>query len=358
MTRLATGRRLAAAVLCLLFSAGPTLADSKLAVNKVKGALSVMVLGSGGPMATSSGRASAGYLIFTDGKPRILMDCGGGAFQRLAKSGADVKDLDTVLLSHLHIDHMSDLPAIIKTVYFHARAANVAGTMPGGHTNPIQIYGPAANGVGPFPASSDFVDSHFNNATGLERYLNSFATLIGGGEFHYSATNISPNWQEYNPSIWDDGHGVMITAVGVNHGPVPALAFRIDYKGHSIVYSGDTSSKAVDALGNPLPNGGNMVELARDADLLIYDTAITDDQPSALPGDALFFQLHTTPTRMGQVAAQAQVKKLLLSHLTPVTEPNLAEVKHRIRDQGFTGKIRAARDLMVIDLSQHDNDED
>lgn len=53
--------------------------QKKLAVNKVKGDLSVMVLGSGGPMATASGRASASYLIFADGKPRILMDVGGGA---------------------------------------------------------------------------------------------------------------------------------------------------------------------------------------------------------------------------------------------------------------------------------------
>lgn len=48
--------------------------DHDLAVNEVKGALSVMVLGSGGPVAMANGRASAGYLIFVDGKPRILMD--------------------------------------------------------------------------------------------------------------------------------------------------------------------------------------------------------------------------------------------------------------------------------------------
>ena len=63
----------------------------KLAVDKVKGPLSVMVLGSGGPIATSSGRASASYMIFTDGQPRILMDIGGGAFQRLAASGLNIK---------------------------------------------------------------------------------------------------------------------------------------------------------------------------------------------------------------------------------------------------------------------------
>ena len=52
--------------------------DDDLAVSEVEGSLSVMVLGSGGPIATAEGRASAGYLICTDGKPRILMDVGGG----------------------------------------------------------------------------------------------------------------------------------------------------------------------------------------------------------------------------------------------------------------------------------------
>ena len=113
----------------------------KLAVNKVKGDLSVMVLGSGGPVATEQGRASASYLIFVDGEPKILMDAGGGAFQRLAASGVNVKDLEIILLTHLHIDHMGDLSPIVKTVYFHNRAFNLAnpGTFPPGRTTPFQI---------------------------------------------------------------------------------------------------------------------------------------------------------------------------------------------------------------------------
>ncbi|MBL1276475.1 MAG: hypothetical protein COB30_010330 [Ectothiorhodospiraceae bacterium] len=56
-----------------------------LAINNVSGDLSVMVLGSGGAIATKKGRASSGYLIFTDGKPRILMDVGGGTLPVLLK---------------------------------------------------------------------------------------------------------------------------------------------------------------------------------------------------------------------------------------------------------------------------------
>ncbi|HKJ09548.1 MAG TPA: MBL fold metallo-hydrolase, partial [Gammaproteobacteria bacterium] len=66
-------------------------------VNQVRGPLSVMVLGSGGPMAFAGGRASAGYLIFVDGTPRILMDMGGGTFKSLAMSGANIHTVDLML---------------------------------------------------------------------------------------------------------------------------------------------------------------------------------------------------------------------------------------------------------------------
>jgi len=73
------------------------------------GELSVQILGSGGPVANAGGRASAAYMIFTDGTPRILMDVGGGSFQRLAETGININDMDHILLSHLHLDHTVSL---------------------------------------------------------------------------------------------------------------------------------------------------------------------------------------------------------------------------------------------------------
>lgn len=321
--------------------------DDDLAVNEVEGALSVMVLGSGGPIATAAGRASAGYLIFTDGKPRVLMDVGGGTYQRLAKSGVNVKDLDTVLLSHLHIDHTGDLSSVIKTIYFHN---NLAGT---GRKSPVNIYGPAANGatfpfpppnhkIVQYPDTSDYVDGFYAMPDGVERYLNIFATAISGGasKFSYTANDLDSTVPgAVEQEVVNTADGLRIIAIAVDHGPVPALAFRIEYKGHSIVYSGDTGSR-----------GPNMETIARNADLLIYDTAITDD----LPPNPLFHILHTSPTRIGEVAHAANVKKLVLSHITPVTDPRLEAVKSVIRDQGYTGEIKKAKDLKVYNLGDDD----
>lgn len=368
--RIAIILSLTAAVFCSVALADP---GGKLPVDKVKGDLSVMVLGSGGPLATTSGRASAGYLIFVDGEPKILMDCGGGTYLRLGQSGADIKDLEIVLLSHLHIDHMGDLDAIIKDMYFQNRVANTTPQpidFPYGRTEPFTVYGPDANdktfedAAGAlvqdlvdlndpktlqYEATSSFVHDHFNVNDGLDRYLHIFSQMISGGIFKYDTVDVAPGWQgdisDLSPHVIYDEDGLVITAVGVNHGPVPALAFRIDYNGKSIVYSGDTSSV-----------GTHMISLSQDADLVIYDAAITDTLPNSSPRDRAFFLLHTTPSRMGQVATAANVKTLVLSHLTPNTEPNIGEMKKSIKAQGYTGKIKVAEDLKVFNVGK-DNKE-
>src|SRR5277367_1882209 len=73
----------------------------------------VAVLGSGGP--SSDGRGASSYLVFVDGAARILVDAGPGAFLRLGEMGIDLTPLDTVLLTHLHIDHAGDVPGVVKS---------------------------------------------------------------------------------------------------------------------------------------------------------------------------------------------------------------------------------------------------
>ncbi len=304
--------------------------------------LSVMVLGSGGPSAHRTGRASAGYLIFVDRKPRILLDAGGGTYQRLAASGANIKDLELVLLSHLHVDHTADLSSMIKTMYFHNRSAKTF------RKSPIEIIGPAANGkpfppafsqaaVPQYPATSEYVDGHYHINRGVQRYLHVFAPAISGGEFKYISKDVVADVALPMQTIHEKD-GLVVKSIGVIHGPVPSLAYRIEYKGKVLAYSGDTSSKT-----------NNMVSIAKNADLLIYDTAIMDALPNG-PKDKVFFALHTTPTRMGKLATKAGAKVLMLSHITAVTGPRLTQVKKLVEAQGFSGRIEAARDLAIVNL--------
>lgn len=308
----------------------------------VERGLSLMVLGSGGPAAHRTGRASSGYLVFIDRKPRILLDAGGGSFQRLAASGANIKDLDLILLSHLHIDHTADLSSMIKTVYFHNRSAGVF------RQKPIEIIGPAANGkpfpstfskarVAQYPSTSEFVAGHYDINRGVERYLHALVPAISGGEFRYIVRDVVSDVTLPMQTVYEKD-GLIVKTIAVIHGSAPALAYRIEYKGKVLVYSGDTSSRT-----------DNVSKIAKAADLLVYDTAIMDKLPDG-PKDRVFFALHTTPTRIGQVALQARAKTLLLSHITTVTGPRLAQVKQRIRDQAYTGRIETARDLGVYNL--------
>lgn len=353
--------------------------SGKTALQKVKGELSVMVLGSGGPVATAEGRASAGYLIFTDGKARILMDVGGGTYQRLAQSGTNIKDLDIVLLSHLHADHTGDLTSVMKTIYFHNNLARSAAAQKGvilpGRTAPINIYGPAVtslppgpgvtypNGVPVYPGTADYIDHHYSIPKGgVEQYLKAFVFGISDddgpmgnnkqpvSEFFYTGNDLSSSVPFASiQTVLSEPDGLVVKAIAVDHGPVPAVAFRIEYKGRSVVYSGDTGTKGIgpNQLGKE-----NMEKISAGADLLIYDTAVMELGDA--PPNPLFHVLHTQPSLIAGVAINAGVKTLVLSHLTPVTSPRVDEIEDIIEAAGFEGEIKAAKDLKVYNLSDDD----
>jgi ribonuclease BN (tRNA processing enzyme) len=236
---------------------------------------------------------------------------------------------------------------MIKNIYFQNRLAKTTRTV----DEPVRIFGPAANGA-PFPGTtipqypdtSAYADGYYAMPNGVERYLNLFATAITGdipsgpSKFAYTTTDLPSNVAgTIAPVIVVDEGGLLITAIPVDHGPVPAVAYRIDYKGHSIVYSGDTGTHAGKA---------NMIAIADNADLLIYDTAVTNEEPAY----GLFHVLHTNPSLMGEVASAADVKKLVLSHITVITDPRLDIVKDEIKAAGYSGKIKAASDLKVYNL--------
>src|SRR5271155_5263843 len=109
-----------------------------------KPSLEVVVLGSGGPRPF--GRGGSSFIVVIDGQPRILVDAGPGAFLRIGELDLDLDKVDTVLLTHLHIDHSADLAA-----FFNARGLTSDGPIA------YHIFGPDAAGL--FPKTSHFVDS-------------------------------------------------------------------------------------------------------------------------------------------------------------------------------------------------------
>lgn len=274
--------------------------------------LDFVVLGSGGPRST--GRAASSFLVAVDGVPRILVDAGPGAFVRLGESGLMTEGLDTILLTHLHVDHAGDVPAIVKS-------RDLSGEGPLG----FRIVGP--DGRGPYPSTSAFVARLFG-PEGAFAYLPSFRN-----ELRIQPVDLPADVDAPPRRVLED-HGVTISSVAVDHGDVPSVAYRIEREGHAVVVTGDLASKR-----------SHIEDLARGADMLVYDTAVLD--PPGSPHG--LYELHTPPMRIGEIAARADVKHLVLAHLPPLVEQHEKEVLASIQST-FRGDVRFATDCMHLPL--------
>jgi ribonuclease BN (tRNA processing enzyme) len=270
--------------------------------------IAAQVLGSGGPELQDK-RAMSSYLVWLSGQARVLVDAGGGSALRFGESGAQMSQLDVILFTHLHVDHSADFPALIKSSWFEDRKAA------------LPIYGPPGNEY--FPATKTFVSDFFGDH-GVYGYLSEL--LVPGEEGSYK---MQPHdvVAESTPVVAFRNGDLTASAVRVIHGGVPALAWRIEAGGKVIVFSGDTNG-----------DGEGLVRLAGNADLFIAHNAV----PEGVTG--IERRLHMPPSVIGQIAANAHVKNLVLSHRMLRTlgkeEQTLSEIRER-----YSGPVTFANDL-------------
>jgi len=274
-----------------------------------------MVLGSGGPGA--AGRAASCHLVLIDGSARILVDAGPGAFARLGEAKLSLADTDIVLLTHLHVDHAGELPGLFKS-----RAVS------GGDSVVFTVWGPAGTGErhqgAYFPSTSRFLDLLFGTK-GAFAYLRDFAAPISL-QAHDIPAKVEPNPVS---QVILSKNGLVITAIAGHHGDAPAVIYRIDYAGKSITFSGD-----IDAKGLP-----GLRAIARGSDLLVFNSVVLDP-----PGSReILYTLHTPPRAIGELARDAGVHSLLLSHISPAVEENQDTVLESIR-RSFQGPVSLAAD--------------
>src|SRR5438105_3728912 len=186
--------------------------------------VAVQILGSGGP-AIDRDRASTSYLLWIGAQARILVDIGGGAFLRFGQAQAKLSDLSLVAISHLHPDHVSDLPALLWLSH-QARK------------DPLPIVGPSGNDAAPsFPS---FLSRLFDEKNGafqvLGPTLGAPQDKTGGGiRLDVGVVDV----MKAEPSTVFDREGVTVTALGIPHGNLPTLAYRVQTRGVSIVFSSD-----------------------------------------------------------------------------------------------------------------------
>jgi ribonuclease BN (tRNA processing enzyme) len=276
--------------------------------------LAMQVLGSGGPEVEDK-RASTSYLIWENGRARVIVDAGGGSALRFGESGAKMSQVDVFLFSHFHVDHSSDFPALVFSSWF------------GDRKRPLPIFGPSGNRI--MPSTTEFVHDLFSDPHGAWRYLSEMVEPNPEGTYELQPHNVAPSSA---PVLVFRNVDMVVYAVSVVHGPFPALAWRVEISGRRIVFSGDTDGE-----------GQGLTQLASNADIYVAHNAV----PEGATG--LERRLHMPPSVIGTIAANAHVKQLVLSHRMLRTLGKEGQTQTEIRRR-FSGPILFANDLNCFPL--------
>lgn len=267
------------------------------------------VLGSGGPEI--DGRASTSYLLYIDKKARLLVDMGSGSMLRFEQSGAKLKDLEAIVLTHLHIDHSVDLPSYVKAGYFSYRKQK------------LDIIGPFGNEY--FPSINEFLENLFGK-NGAFRYMKDILTNKSNS-FQIVPVEIAQN--KFFTKIYKD---FKLTLLSVNHGFIPALALKIEVDNKIIVISGDTNNA-----------NKHLNKLSKNANLLIAHHAISNLDTGFAT------KLHMRPSDIADIASELNIKTLLLTHRMKRTI-GLEDESLKVIRKKFKSKVIFAEDRMKVKL--------
>ena len=294
--------------------------------------LQVVICGSGSPLPDAT-RAAACTAVIAGGE-FVLVDSGPGSWEVLDLANLPIGQVSAVLLTHFHSDHIGGLGEAITQSWIAGRA------------QPLAVYGPegverVVAGFGEAYAQ----DVNYRVAHHGEAYM---PRAAAGAEAHVVALGDEPN---ASATVFER-NGLKVTMFRVDHDPVrPAVGYRFDFAGRSVVVSGDTAKSTC------------LVEHAKGADVLIHEAlertliarAIAAakrlglERQAKLAGDIPDY--HTSPVEAAEVARDAGVSELVLTHLVP--SPNNF-LTRRIFLAGvadvFKGKVVIAEDGMRISL--------
>ena len=215
----------------------------------------------------------------------------------------------------MHVDHSADLAAYIKGSYFTSRKAN------------LPLYGPAANDL--MPSTSHYLQRLLGDK-GVFAYLNDYVNKRTDADYKVVATDV-PLIQGQT-FAYPLGNDIIAKATFVHHGPVAAIAWRVELADCSIVFSGDMNNQ-FDVLSS----------FANKADILVANNAVPDNASGAA------LNLHMTPSTIAKIAKQAQVSQLVLSHFMNRTLPIQKETLGII-SQKYRGPIMLATDGLIVNL--------
>jgi ribonuclease BN (tRNA processing enzyme) len=331
----------------------------------------LVLLGTAGgplPSPTRSGIAQAVVV----GDRTYLVDCGSGVTRQLRRARL-LRNLRRVLITHLHSDHTCDYfnvfllgwPVLQWNPPVHVFGPGPAGGVPSFPTDApghgVSVHEPDD----PTPGLETLTRAQFRahaydiNVRMRESGRRDLRALVVAREIAVppavgasAPDNVAPPME---PIVVDEDDGVRVTAVLVRHAPVfPAFAYRVDTPDGSIVVSGDTAPCE------------NVVTLARGADILVHevfdDGRVEAEEGDAGHGDAgdgdaweaerrhhHLVTSHTPLSQVGRVAAEAGVRRLVLTHFVP-GDDTVADEEWVKGVTDFEGEVVVGRDLLELAL--------
>src|SRR5215210_5883344 len=252
-------------------------------------------------------RAPAAVLLRRGGE-RMLFDCAEGTQRQLLRSNVGLLELREVFLTHYHADHFLGLPGMLKSFALRGREQTLTVYGPPGLR---ELFGALRRVVGRLTYELELVELRPGDALARDDYrLETFAPMHGVSSVGYALL------EDDRPGRFDVEAA---DALGVPPGPERGLLHRgesvtladgrvvtadavvgVARSGRKIVVSGDTGPAQT------------VVEAARAADLLIHEATFAEEEQERARDT-----LHSTAADAAQVARDADVALLALTHVSP-----------------------------------------
>ena len=277
-------------------------------------------LGTGAPRPSHKRYGPA--ILVEAGDYKIMVDAGPGMRERLFQAGGFemLTAIDHILITHLHFDHTISAPGLWLTGWLFGRKT------------PMKVFGPTGTAA---------MMANFETAYAWDiRYR----TIVG---VHKQGSEL--NATDIGPGVFFDKDGLKITAFNVEHMPIntetgeslglegATLGYRIDYKGRSVLFSGDTRSTPASEI----------IPMGKGVDVLIHETQVPAPGNSA---EAILanvsLSVHSSPAQVAYVFGQTRPRLGVYSHIIPpeITSEELLGLTD------YDGNMMVAEDLMTLTI--------
>lgn len=291
---------------------GPGLPASSPPQTQTAAALRITLLGTGSGPPVRPGRAGVGTLVEA-GDERLLFDAGYGVLRQLVRSGRRMDAVSRVFLTHLHSDHVVELPALLLLPW----------AAPSARVVPLEVWGPSGT-----RAMMQGLTTAFAADIHVRRDIDEKT----------SARGIEVVSHDIRSGVVYDQRGVTVTAFLVDHGPLkPAFGYRVDYGEHAVAISGDTKVSE------------SLVAASKGVDVLLHEAVDAEFlRQQERPTDALFAAIiahHTTAEQAGGVFQRVAPKLAVFTH-----SPGTPALIDGARKGGHQGRLEIGEDLMVIEV--------